>query len=203
MPKLFRATSKVDNFSYRDRIYDSVEVCWFVVHRDTPPFSSEEVIKELRELGKEVKNLRFMFENNIKELFTYEEACALEEYLFRICKHKCEIKKADLFLESYTLGYGDTLPEFGQGFYRLTRDDRYDLPFLVWGYYDVSCAKDISWLTYGTQFIEIALNKIGVSVTDKDRLRVIIEELKDEGIFVEKGIKRNERESKRKAYVEK
>ncbi|MGH7889775.1 MAG: hypothetical protein ACRENF_04415, partial [Thermodesulfobacteriota bacterium] len=136
MPRLFRVTSKVDNFSYRDRVYDSVEVCWFVVHRENPVFSSDEVITELRELGKEVENLRPIFENNIKELFTCGEACALKEYLFTVRKHKCEIKRANLFLESYTLGYADTLPEFGQGFYRLTQDDSYDLPFSVWGYYD-------------------------------------------------------------------
>ncbi|MBI2487074.1 MAG: hypothetical protein HYW01_08960 [Deltaproteobacteria bacterium] len=190
MTKLFRVASKVNNFSYQKRVYDSVEICWFVIHRETPFVSYVELMKNS---GKELNNSQDMFENNIKELFTEQEANILKEYLLRNHKQKCEMKRADLLLEAYTLGYGDLVPDSGEGFYKLNEEDSYDLPFVVWGYYDITHAEDVSWLAYGTEFIERVLDKIGVSITDKEKLSEAIEELKEEGLFVEKGVKKKSR----------
>jgi transcriptional regulator CtsR len=190
MTKLFRVTSKVNKFSYQKRVYDSVEICWFVIHRENSSVSYVELIKNY---GKEVNNSQDMFENNIKELFTEQEANILKEYLHRKHKQKCEIKRAELLLEAYTLGYGDLVPDSGEGFYKLNDEDGYDLPFVAWGYYDTTDAEDVSWLAYGTEFIEKVLDKIGVSITDKEKLSEAIEELKEEGLFVERGIKMKSR----------
>jgi len=189
MTRLFRVTSRVSNFSYKNGIYDSVEICWFVVYRETSSIPYEQIIKDY---GKE-SNSHCVFENNIRELFTEEEANSLKRYLLRVHKQECEIKRADLLLEISTLGYGDIVTEEGEGFYRLNEEDEYDLPFVVWGYYDVSCARDVSWLMYGTEFVERVLDKIGVSIKDKGKLKAAIEDLKDEGLFVEKGIRSKER----------
>lgn len=187
MTKLFRITSKVNKFTYQKRVYDPVEICWFVVHRATPFVYFEQLIVSY---GKDLYNSHHFFENNIKELFTEQEANILKEYLLRTHKQECEVKRADLLLEAYTLGYGDIVPGDGEGFYRLNEEDSYDLPFLVWGYYDLIHAEDVSWVAYGTQFVERVLDKIGVSITDKDKLNAAIEELKEEGLFVERGVKK-------------
>ena len=190
MTKLFRVTSKVNNFTYHKRVYDSVEICWFVVHRKTPFASYVQLIKNY---GKELNNSHHIFENNIKELFTEQEANILKDYLNRDHKLECEIKKADLLLEAYTLGYGDIVPDYGDGFYKLNEEDGYDLSFVVWGFYDINLAEDVSWLSYGTEFVERVLDKVGVSIKDKDKLNRVIEELKEEGLFVEKGVKKKNR----------
>lgn len=190
MIKLFRVTSKVNNFSHQNRVYDSVEMCWFVVHRESPFVSYEQIIENY---GKQLNNSNPVFENNIKELFTDEEANLLKEYLLRANKQKCEVKRADLLLEAYTLGYGDLVPDYGEGFYNLGDENGYDLPFVVWGYYDITDAEDLSWLAYGTEFVERILDRIGVSITDKEKLSAAIAELKEEGIFVERGVKMKSR----------
>jgi hypothetical protein len=189
MTRLFRVTSRVKGFSYKNRVYDSVEICWFVVYRETPSIPYEQILRDCCDQ----LNSHYVSENNIKELFTEEEANALKRYILRVHKEECEVKRADPLLEIYTLGYGDIVPGEGEGFYRLNEEDGYDLPFVVWGYYDVGSSRDVSWLTYGMEFVERVLDKIGLSVKDKDRLREAIEDLKDEGLFVEKGITSKDR----------
>ncbi len=190
MIKLFRVNSLANNFSYHKNVYDSVEFSWFVVHRKTPFVSYAQLIKNY---GRELNRSHHIFENNIKELFTEQEANGLKEYLLRKHKQECVVKSADLLLEAYTLGYGDIVPEYGEGFYKLNEDDGYDLPFVVWGFYDINLAEDVSWLTNGTEFVERVLDKIGVSIKDKYKLKEAIEELKEEGLVVEKGVKKRNR----------
>jgi len=190
MANLFRVHSLANNFSYHKKVYDSVEISWFVVHRKTPFVSYVELIKNY---GRELNRSHYIFENNIKELFTEEEANALKEYLLTKHRQECVIKSADLILEAYTLGYGDIVPDYGEGFYKLNEEDGYDLPFVAWGFYDTSLAKDVSWLANGTEFVERVLDKMGVSINDKYKLKEAIEELKEEGLLVEKGVKKTNR----------
>lgn len=187
MTKLFTVKSRVSKFSHRERIYDFIEFHWFVVYRETSPFSYDELIEDCR---KRLDNSYYISENNVNELFTEEEAEALKEYILRTQNQECEIEEANLLLESYTLAYDDIVLGHEEGFYRLDEEEGYDLPFVVWGYYDVGHAEDISWLDYGMKFIERALDKIGMSVTSRDKLRFIVKELKDEGLFVDRGTKR-------------
>lgn len=186
MTKLFTVKSRASKFSHRERLYDFVEFHWFVVYRETSTFSYDELIESYK---KKLDNSYYFSESNISELFTEEEACALKEYLLRTLDYEPIVEEANLLLESYTLPYEDIVLGHQEGFYRLNEQEGYDLPFVVWGYYDVSYAEDISWLEYGMKFIEKALNKMGTSVTSRDKLRFIVKELKDEGLFVERGIK--------------
>ncbi|HSE83135.1 MAG TPA: hypothetical protein VLB01_01140 [Thermodesulfobacteriota bacterium] len=187
MTKLFTVKSRVSKFIHRERVYDFVEFQWFVVYRETSTFSYDELIESYRN---KLDNSYYISESNISELFTEEEADALKEYLLRTLNHECEIEEANLLIESYTLAYEDIILGHEEGFYRLNEEEGYDLPFIVWGYYDVSYAEDISWLEYGMKFIERALNRVGISVTSRDKLGSIVRELKDEGLFVDKGIKK-------------
>jgi hypothetical protein len=64
---------------------------------------------------------------------------------------------------------------------------------VVWGYYDVTHAKDVSWLVYGVESIEMVLDKFGITVTDINKLKTTIEDLKNNGLFVERHINIRER----------
>src|SRR6266849_7508771 len=153
---LFRVTSIVNNLSHEGEIYDGIEMKWFVVYRDSSNVSYDQVIINY------TKNLDDSYrisENNLYELFTEKEANALKKYLLRAHKQECGIKEADLLLEVYTLGYGNKALENREGYYRLDNEDGYDLPFVVWGYYDVSYGKDVSGLTHEMRLIERVLNK--------------------------------------------
>ncbi|GEM_PF-1213401 len=188
---LFRVTSIINNLSHGGETYDGVEMRWFVVYRDSPGVDYDQVITNY---AKNLDNSHYISENNLYELFTEKEANALKKYLLRVHKQECDIKEADLPLEVYTLGYGNRVLGNREGYYRLDNEDSYDLPFIVWGYYDViSYGRDDSRLTYETRLMERALNKAGISITDKGKLKALIENLKDEGLIVERDIKEKKR----------
>lgn len=197
MIKLFRSESVLSNFSHKGRVYDELEIAWFVVHRESSVVH-EEVIKECK---KKYDILPNTFENSVFELFTEEEAKALEKYILRTRKQECRIKEVDMGLEIFSWEYGDKDLSNMEGYYRLSNEEGYDLPFVVWGYYSVNSAKDLSWLVNEMEFIERVLGKIEISITNKDRLKSIIEELKNDGFIVDKGVKTKEKIKRLSLYV--
>lgn len=94
--------------------------------------------------GSNLNNSSYAFENNLYELFTEEETSALKEYLLNVHEKGYTIKEVDLSLEAYTLGYGDMVLEEKEGYYKLNEEDRYNLPLVIRGYYDVSSARNIT-----------------------------------------------------------
>jgi hypothetical protein len=193
MIKLFRVVSTVNNFPHRGRTYDGVEIHWFVVYRENPIASYEKLINGYL---KDRDNPLYISEKNLQELFTEEEADALKEYLSKKHGEECDIREADLSTEIDPWGYGDKTPAYREGFYRLNQEDGYDLPFVVWGYYDISHAKDVTWLMHGVESLETVLDKFGLEVTDVDTLKTIMEEMKNRGLLV----KREFRSRKRITY---
>ena len=131
-------------------------------------------------------------EENIYELFSEEESSRLKEYLLNN-RIGCEIRETDFGIEVETWGHGDKLLGHKEGYRRIDLDLNYDLPFIVWGYYDVSYAKDISWLAQGVESMEMVLDKFGITITDINKLKSTIEDLKSKGIFKEKNITLRER----------
>ncbi len=191
MKRLFRLKSSVNNFSHKGSIYDGVEVFWFVVYRDNWTFSQEELTNGYI---KNSENPPYISEENLYELFYEEESNALREYLHRTQnKLECEIRETDVGIEIETWGYGDKALGHKEGFYRIDVDDSYNLPFVVWGYYDVSYAKDVSWLVCGVESMEMVMDKFGIAITDISKLKTTIEDLKNKGLFVEREIKLRER----------
>jgi len=190
MVRLFRLTSIVNNFPHRGKTYDGVEIRWFVVYRENPIVSYE---KPLNGYLKNQDNLLHISEENVRELFTEEEANAFKEYLSKEHREECDIREADLLTEINPWGYGDKTLGHREGFYRLYQEDGYDLPFVVWGYYDVSHAKDVSWLMHGVESIETVLDKFGLTVTDVEALKTIIEEMKNQGLLVKREFRNKER----------
>jgi hypothetical protein len=184
--KLFRVRSVFNNFPHSGKVYDEVEVLWFVVHREDLSPSHEQVMEDYR---RNFNNPTHTFESNLSELFTEEEAKALREYLLRAHKEGCEMREVDLSHENIPSGCGDKTLGNEEGYYRLDNEYGYDLPVVVWGYYNVSYAKDVSWLTNGMEFVERTLDRIGISITDKERLKSIIIEMKGGGLFVDRSVK--------------
>lgn len=178
MTKLFRVRSKINHFPHEERIYDSVELCWFVVYRECPAFSYERLVEEY---GEKSDGSSFISENNLNELFTEEEAKILKEYILRVHKQGCVVKEANLPLEYYSFGYEDIVLGYEEGLYKLNEEDGYDLPFIVWGYYDAGCAQDVSRL------------KHRAAATDKDESKSAVKDLKEEGLPVAEGVKEQEK----------
>jgi hypothetical protein len=190
MARLFRLKSVFDHFSHRGKVYDGVEICWFVVYRDTPINSHR---KLLNGYLTNPDNSQYISEDNIYELFTEEEAEAFKEYLLKNHREQCQLREADIRSEVNSWGYGDKILSYREGFYRLDHEGDYNLPFIVWGYYDLSYAKDVSWLIYGVESIERILDKFGMTVTDLNILKTKIEEMKNQGLFVERETGNKER----------
>ena len=75
----------------------------------------------------------------IDELFTFAEARALKAYLDR--EHgnygTTIVRKAELPIASNIAGVSTSAVGGGTDFYMLDREDRYNLPFGAWGYYDL------------------------------------------------------------------
>ncbi len=189
MKRLYRLKSILNNFSHKGSIYDGVEVFWFVVYRDNLEFSQERQTN-----GHDNSERQFYIsEGNIYELFSEEESILLKEYLLRDNRAGCEIKETDVDIEVETRGYGDRVLGHKEGYYRMDLDFNYDLPLIVWGYYDVTYAKDISWLAQGVESMKMVLDKFGITITNINKLKTTIEDLKSTGIFKEKNINLRER----------
>jgi hypothetical protein len=187
MERLFRLKSVINNFSHKGNIYDGVEVFWLVVYRDNRASSQEQFTNgHIHDSEKPF----YISEENLYELFSEAESHALKEYLHRACNEQgCEIRETDLRIEIGTWGYGARTLGHKEGFYRIDLNESYELPFIVWGYYDVTYAKDVSWLVYGVESIEMVLDKFGIAVTDINKLKSTIEDLKKDGLFVERPLK--------------
>ena len=187
MERLFRLKSVLNNFSHKGNVYDGVEVFWLVVYRDNRASSQEQLTNGHIQ---DSENPFYISEENLYELFSEEESHALKEYLHRAHnEQECEIRETDSQIEVGTWGYGAKNLGHKEGFHRIDVNDSYDLPFVVWGYYDVTCAKDVSWLVYGAESIEMVLDKFGIAVTDINKLKTTIEDLKNNGLFVERPFK--------------
>lgn len=190
MTKLFRVRSKINHFPHKERIYDSVELCWFVVYREAPAFSYEQLIEEY---GNQLDSSSYISENNLNELFTEREAGILKEYILRVHKQGCVVKEANLLLEYYSFGYEDIVLGYEEGLYKLDEEEYYNLPFVVLGYYDAGCAQDVSWLRHGMEFIEKATDKLGAATIDKDKSKSVVKDLKDESLLVDRDVKEQEK----------
>jgi hypothetical protein len=78
-------------------------------------------------------------EELIEELFTWDEARQLKDYLERHHGDEGEtvIEQVPLPVENRTMGYGCLSVGGDDDFYMLCKESEYSLPFKVWGYYDL------------------------------------------------------------------
>lgn len=136
--KLFNVYSIMNGFRYRDLMYDNLRINWFMVERELPHIAFEDAINDYAHLDPMKKVLAEQF---IKELFTYDEAEELRNFLSRV-------EKIDTFLDTQALpvdgskkGYHDISPVPGADFIKLHTRVSYNLSFKVEGYFNTAHAE--------------------------------------------------------------
>lgn len=127
-PRLYRVKSVVDKYDG----YKNVTFKWFVSQRkpeDRPPISYEiGLVPSLQD--------DFYTKDFLRELFTEKEALALVSYVLPKGGN-IEIKEIELPIKKIFVGYGSIAVGGMCDFYRLDKSSDYNLPFEVWGYFDL------------------------------------------------------------------
>ena len=133
---LFNVQSRLPEFMH----HREVTIYWFVGERTEPlvlPYASQ--IEDYNQLS---ERDRLYTRAAVNELFTAAEAEALAEYLGEV-GIEAIIQKADLPIASNTVPIGVIGVRWPTGFLMLSKQDTYDLPFAVCGYYDLRDASPL------------------------------------------------------------
>jgi hypothetical protein len=112
-----------------------VKFIWFRCPRgDEPARPYSELIENY-----DPEKKQYYEEGAIDELFTFDEANALKEYLDREhgSQGVTEIKEAKLPCPQNAIGIGAMSVGGGDDFYTLNEEKAYSLPFKVWGYFNL------------------------------------------------------------------
>jgi hypothetical protein len=130
MMKLYEVTTVTREY----RRCKDVRFLWFrCPRRDEPARPYSELIENYDPEKNDYE------EGAIEELFTFDEANALKEYLDR--EHGrygvTEIKEAELPCPQNVIGIGAMSVGGGDDFYTLDEEETYSLPFKVWGYFNL------------------------------------------------------------------
>lgn len=180
--ELFTAYSIIYGFHNRDNVCFS----WFRQNRKRPIFTEG---KSSREGGGKSRTY-------LDRLFTGAEIVKLREYLHQAHDTDLFVQKVSLPVKETAL---DTIPEgespltHGTGFYMLSKETGYSLPFSVWAYYDLTDSP----LTHqarerqeerraGVIFLRRALEKLGgpPGIDEEDLDAVVAELYEDSGFQV-------------------
>jgi hypothetical protein len=136
--ELFTVISQVANLHG----YKNVGIWWFVVERTRSLFGADGAlgIPHARVItGYDATDeYRSYCESAVEELFTADEARAFVEFLrTRRNDTSATIKPATLPIERNQMGHGAIPVGGGPDFLTISDSLDYDLPFKVWGYFDV------------------------------------------------------------------
>lgn len=133
LPKVYHVTSILKEWHN----YKEVPFSWFLIDRKKPLIPYEKGIKNY-------KKGNVYQESAIDELFTKQEAKRLVAYLEKEHKDdtlKISIDEQKLPIANNILAYG-CIPVGGMNdFYMLDKEKNYNLPFKVWGYFDLRNSK--------------------------------------------------------------
>lgn len=164
--RLFGARSRVPIFQGREK----VDFIWFMCNRREPVAPYAELIEGYAELT--APDRRQQLEGYIDEFFTAEEIEALADYVRQAHDLELTVKEKRLPL---SLEKQNVLPlvhrtmNTGQDFYMLCKEEGYDLPFDVWGLYDIRhcgyiIAQQKTERLNGVAFVRHALRALGVEM---------------------------------------
>lgn len=107
---------------------------WFYVERKLPIAPYEHIIKDYDPL--KCKDA----ETSVNEFFTGLEIEMLRNYISDL---SLEVKEVDLPLPSNCIPLSHSPSGGGEGYYLLSEQEDYNLPFKVWGYYDSKNPDDL------------------------------------------------------------
>jgi hypothetical protein len=135
MPELFHVQSKIANMHG----YKNVAIDWFVRRRAQPLFG--ESGSSGVEYGRVITNYDATdpyAELAVEEMFTKDEAEAFQTFA-RTKRNDATaaIKPAKLPIANNIIGCGEIPAGGGPDFLMISDSPDYDLPFKVWGFYDV------------------------------------------------------------------
>ncbi len=136
--KLFNVYSIMNEFRYKDLLYDNLRINWFVVDRQLPHIAYEDAVSGFKQLDPMKKVLA---ENYVKERFTIGEAEELVHFLTRVEKIDTFLEPLAMPIDSTAKGYGDTSPVPGADFIKLHSRVSYNLNFKVEGYFNTALAE--------------------------------------------------------------
>lgn len=138
--KLYQVTSFIDYWSHRKALYNNVEVTWFVHDRDyDPAFDYTTLLDRPLPPGEGYSYARGL----VDESFTRHEADQLAEYLRESHGEQVNIAQVDLPIATQADDGATYIPvgAISVGgccdFYMLSEHVDYNLPFKVWGYYNI------------------------------------------------------------------
>ena len=149
--KLFTIHSRIDNWPHGGQRYSSVGVIWHVGERQEPPVPYRKAIENY-----EPSEYRTRTEFYIDGLFTEEETVLLGKYLSEHHNTEIELEEAHLPVSDNRIGMWCLPLDNRRDIYQLHKEDGYDLPFKVGGWYDISSSKE--WREFAEEQVEFLGN---------------------------------------------
>ncbi|GAB6181822.1 hypothetical protein JCM14036_31410 [Desulfotomaculum defluvii] len=192
MVRLFRAWSVVDNFNGQDQ----VKFNWFVVGRQIPIGSYEELIENYDQNDQDAWCDQLL----LNEFFTEAEIGELRHYLLNY--HHLEVQVEEVFLpiRSGGLSYGLQLINGVNGFYSLADEADYSLSISVLGHFDNQEQDSSNLLSNedlqkGLDFLKIVCNYLKVPWAEQKNLTTLLNKIYEETGFCvqQKNIKKAKR----------
>jgi hypothetical protein len=137
--KLYHIYSVVNNFKYREIVYDNLKIRWFVKDREIPQIPFERAVTGYVELTGTDK---IHAENYVKECFTIDEVDQFKKHLVTVERIRARVETCYLPFSGTLKGHRDVSPVPGMDFISLYKRFSYDLPFKVEGVFNVRLAEE-------------------------------------------------------------
>ncbi len=141
--RLFKILSIVNNFKFKDRVYDNVKINWFVVEREKPIIPYEKVIMLYSRMsGIEKTNIA----QYIDEKFTLREGRLLEKYIENTPDIKTIFEDIHIPIIENVRSFANIIGAMNTSRITLYKKKDYNLPFKVEGIFNITDAEEsVSW----------------------------------------------------------
>jgi hypothetical protein len=182
MVRLFRAWSVVNNFKGQDR----VKFDWFVVGRQIPVGSYEELIENYDEQDQEAWCDQLL----LNELFTEVEIGELKGYLLNNHQLEVQVEEVSLPIKSGGLSHSLQLINGVNGFYSLADEEGYNIDISVLGHFEMAeeeLSKDLTKeeVQRGLAFLKLIFQELDLPWTEqKDMAPLLNKVYKKTGFYV-------------------
>ena len=128
--RLYSVSSVIDDWPYKEDRYVGVVVQWLVVDRQEPVAPYEKCIENYNPSDPYQKGL-------LDECFTLTEATALAEHLKKHHDTNCKLVEVKLPMPGGDIPLSYVTVGGGCDLHMLNKEDGYELPFAVYGYFDI------------------------------------------------------------------
>ena len=141
--RLFKILSIVNNFKYKDNVYDNVKINWFVVGREEPIMPYDKVIMLYSRMHGDEKNNIIQY---IDEKFTLREGRLLEKYIENTPEMKTIFEDINIPVVENVRSFNNIIGAINTSRISLYKKKNYNLPFKVEGIFNITDAEEtVSW----------------------------------------------------------